>query len=131
MLDIVDVIYFIHCRVDVIIDSAESDSQAVQQYITRTHVTVSRLSNRPDVAECFTVSELPDTLEFFESVKFQIFGENTRQMRMSHEAITIDQCKELFHFSLIVDVFGENILLDWIARRAMHEEEFPFTVSSR
>lgn len=47
---------------------------------------------------------------------------------MPLKAVLRDASKERIHFSLIVDVFRENVLVGGLSGRAMHKEEVSFTM---
>ena len=53
----------------------------------------------------------------------EALGEHARHVRVPLEAIALDQREDLFHLPLVVDVFREDVFVERIAGRAVHEQE--------
>ncbi len=71
---------------------------------------------------------MPDLLGTEEVVaSWFLFDEDAGNVRVSLETATLDQDKEPIHLALVVDVLGEDVLVERVAGRAVDEQ--PLVVS--
>src|SRR5208337_1422814 len=45
--------------------------------------------------------------------------------------VALNKLEQALHLAMVVNIFRENILAQWVPRRAMHEEERPHPVGTR
>ena len=59
---------------------------------------------------------LKKAAKFFGAAELQTLGEHSRHMGVALETTALDERKNSFHLALVVDVFGEHVLVEWVAR---------------
>src|SRR5579863_7767931 len=64
-------------------------------------------------------------------MELQTFGKNPRNVSMTLEAVFFNQGENSFHLPLIVDIFGEDIFVQWVPGGTVHEEEAFFPMAPR
>ncbi len=64
-------------------------------------------------------------------MELQVLGEDAGDVRVPLEAVALDQGEDALHLALVVDVFGEDVLVERVAGRAVDEEEAVFAVAPR
>ena len=88
------------------------------------------MSDGADIDESLGVVERVDELTFFGRDEVEAFGEDAWDMGVALEAVAFDECKDPFHLSLVVDVFGEDVFIERIACGAVYEHQSRFPVDS-
>jgi hypothetical protein len=90
----------------------------------------SRIAHRSHIHHDFLLPQNVIEVDFFWRQKVKIFGKNPWNVRVPLEAVTLNHPENLLHLALIVDVFREDILIQWIPGTPVHEHEILFTVNS-
>ena len=89
-------------------------------YVARPRVAVARLADRADVHHELLVFDRVDVLGLFGAEEVSRLGEDARHVRVPLEAAMRHQAEQLVHLLLVVDVFGEDVLVHRVPRRAVH-----------
>ena len=117
-----DVINFLHGFINVVLDTMVSDDVVIECNIASPPIAVTRLAHGADVAQGFATVEFVGGIDVIRREELQILGENPRNVGVTLEAVFIDERVDSFHLPLIVNIFGEDIFIEWIACRAMNKE---------
>ena len=88
------------------------------------------MSDRANVDQCLGAVEGVDEITFLGRDKIQALREHTGDVRVALEAVAFDQGKDPFHLSLVVDVLGENVFIEWISGGAVDEHQSRFTMDT-
>lgn len=113
--------------IDIVFDSMERQLSIFLNHVTRARVTVAGLSHRADVDHKFCICDFVNKVHLFRRDEITAFGKHARHVGVALETGMRYQTEEFFHLLLIVDIFGENVFVHRIARRAVNIE--PFTIA--
>jgi hypothetical protein len=127
IVQIRDIVDLADGRFFVVFDAPECELVAVQGHVGRPGVPVSRLTYRSHIDQNFLCAKLVLKIQLFRTEEIQAFGEDARHMRVSLKTILIDQREDLFHLSLIINVFREDIFVQRIPCGTVNEQELSFT----
>ena len=91
-------------------------------------VAVARLADRADVAQGLSAIEFVGVIDFFGRVEdVEVIGglldEDAWNVGVPLEAVALDEGEDALHLALVVDVFGEDVLVERIAGAAVNVEE--------
>lgn len=78
--------------------------------------TVTGLPNRTDVNQMLLIHKLVLEINFFRGQKVHVLGKNARDMRVSLEAVLLNERENSFHLPLIVNVFRKDVLVERVSR---------------
>ena len=103
-------------------------TSVVEHDVAGAPVAVARLADRADVAERLAAVEAVLVVDLLGAVELvdvlgDLFGEDAGDVRVALEAVFLDQGEDAFHLALVVDVFGEDVLVERVAGGAVDEEE--------
>src|SRR5207253_8536801 len=106
---------------------AVADGVAVEQDVAGPPVAVARLAHRADVAERLALVELVGVIELLGAAELvevlgDLLGEDAGDVGVALEAVALDQGEDAFHLALVVDVLGEDVLVEGVAGRAVDVE---------
>jgi len=85
-------------------------------------ISIARLSYRTHVDHEFLVPDRKNMIGLIGRDKFETLQKDSRHMGVALEATLGHESKEFFHFLLVVDIFGKDVFVDWVAWRAMNEK---------
>src|SRR5579871_2615344 len=110
------VVDFPHRRVDVVLDATEADGVAVEQDVAGPPVAVARLAHRPDVDGGLAVAEPDNVATLLGAGEVPDaggpLGEDAGDVRVPLEAAALDQGEDALHLARVVDVLGEDVLVE-------------------
>lgn len=95
----------------IVFNSSKFNLVSFENYVTAPGITVSRLTNASHIDHQLLLAQRVGVADFTWRVKPKIFGKNARYMGMSLETIFLDKAKNPLDFSLIINVFGKNVLV--------------------
>ncbi len=113
-----------HCFLDGVGHPPELDVRVGEDDVTTVRVAIPRLSDAPHVAHQFLVLQRKLHLAIVGPEKTSIFGENTWNVRVPLKAVALDEGKDALEFSRVVDILGEDVLVERVANTAVHEREW-------
>src|SRR5262245_31984729 len=131
IFQVVDPIDLLDRGLHVVLDAAEADRLVVEQDVASPPVAVARLADGADVAERLAAVELVRVLDLFRAVELQALGEDARDVGMALGPVAVDEREDPLHLTLVVDVFGEDVLVERVAGRAVDVEEALLAVRTR
>ena len=113
------------CRLRVVFDAAKLNSRIIDNHIATARIAVAWLTDTANVDHDFLLAQFKFVANFCRRIEAAILSENSRHMRVPLKAILLDKAKQPFHFSLIIDVLGEHVLIERATRRAVNEQKIP------
>src|SRR5262249_54869924 len=123
VLEVRNGVDFLDRRLDIVLDAAVADGVAVEDHVARSPIAVTRLTDGPDVAQSLVAVELEGVVNVFRAVELKVLGEYARDVSVALEAILVHKREDSLHLPLVVDVFGEDVLVERVAGRSVDEEE--------
>ncbi len=111
---------------EVVGNAAEVDRVVLDDDIGGTRISVSRLADGPDVNEDLLFPQIEFESELFRRVEIVIFRKDPGDVGVSLKAILVHQPENTFHFPLVVDVFREDVFIQWIPGRAVNKQKRAF-----
>src|SRR5438445_13470144 len=126
-----DCVNLLDCRIYVVLNATVANRFAIEEDIAGAPIAVARLTNRADIAKGLAPVQVVDVIDFLRAMELQGFGEYTGHMRVALETVLVDECKNALHLPLVVNVFGENVLVQRISCRAVHVKEAVFPKGAR
>src|SRR5579871_5548878 len=104
-------VYFTHRRVDVVLHPPVPDRFVVQEHVAGAPVAVARLANRAYVAQGLALVQLVGEVDLLGAAELvevvgRLLREDTGYVRVTLEAVALDQREDALHLPLVVNVFG-------------------------
>src|SRR5687767_1394978 len=84
-----------------ILDALEVHRIGFEHHVARAGIAVARLTHATDVDQRFSVGEGVREIDLFRNEEVEIFGEDTRDVGVSLEAMSLHKAKDFFHLPLI------------------------------
>src|SRR5947209_706973 len=131
ILQVVDGVNLLDRRLDVVLDAAVADRLVVEQDVAGPPVAVARLADRADVAQRLAAVEAVDVLNLVGAVELEALGKDARHVRVPLEAVAVHQGEDALHLPLVVDVLGEDVLVERVAGRAVDVQEAVLAEAAR
>lgn len=122
---VVDVADFPDRGCHIVLDATEVNGRAVEQDVTRTPIAVTGLAHGTDVNQRFLVIEAVDIIDFFRAAEAEVFGEDTGDVGVAGKTAAVDGGEDGLHLLLIVNVFGEDPLVERVPSRTVYKEKSP------
>ena len=111
------------CDVCRIFNPPELHRVAIENDVATTRVVVPRLPNAADVDHYFLRAELVVIRNLTRRIEATVLRKDTGNMRMPLKARLLDESKNPFDLSLVVNVLGEDVFVQRAARRAVNHQQ--------
>ena len=117
---------FVHRGIDVVFHASKLELVLIHDHVATSPIAVARLANTADVDHGFLIGQRVAIVQFFGTQKLHVQRKDTRSVRVTLEAVVLDHGEEFLHFSPVVDILRENVLVDWVSDRTVNEQDFFF-----
>jgi hypothetical protein len=122
-------------RFDIVLDATILDRFAIEEEIARSPIGIAGLPDGTNVAQDSLTRDAKSSPTIFGGQEIPLprlsLDENARKVSMTRKADAVETAGDVVHLPFVVNIFGEEELVQRVARRTMNVKNLTLTMGRR